>query len=64
MEAILWILLMFTTPDEASGRGRVKVLKVYTSQSLCQEDETRALSIRLPPGAMVTCISTKRPTLT
>lgn len=61
MEYLLWILLIFTAPDDASGGGTVRVLRTYTQYGYCQEDEDRARIIGLPPGAMVTCISMKQP---
>ena len=62
MEAVLWLLLMFTPPGEQGG-GTIRVLDHYTKKSACEKEEARAIRIGLPPGALVTCVSMKRPDL-
>lgn len=62
MDAVLWILLMFTSPQEQGGM-MVRSLGVYTDPNTCQQQLQRGMEI-IPKGVYLSCVPTKKPTLT
>ena len=59
MEAVLWILLMFSEPEQYKD-GKIEVLNTFTRRNKCHEEMQRAMDIA-PPNMLFTCIKMKMP---